>query len=269
MRLAILTTILILIFFGLVFCGLYGYRKYKDSRRPKECVIRILRDGSLQVYGRELKLDDLRDFLNRQDKKYDKSPLEQFYVCYGPPNSNIRGAKYSKFSTNYPVNLRLAKEQPFTPRFDVDADCIFSHIQQILGSHHLNNGKTVPILQHPGRGSGSGPPTIDLQEVRVKLLWYSPVGRPRYKKEDGKIVLKIKSKVFGSQGNPDWKEMARYINQKMKEYRPPSSNPNKRLPVIVDARESVPSKFIFKALDTLKATKSCGIISIAVPEIPY
>jgi len=124
------------------------------------------------------------------------------------------------------------------------------------------------------RGQGTGTPTIDLQEVRVKLLWYSPGNVPRYTQTDGELKLKIKGRVFDwapdEAGNyqPDWAAMKQYIETKRSEYRPPSFDPTKTLPVIIDARKYVPFYWIVRALDTLVAAEITDI-TFAAPEIPY
>ncbi|TET39096.1 MAG: hypothetical protein E3J72_01335 [Planctomycetota bacterium] len=124
------------------------------------------------------------------------------------------------------------------------------------------------------RGQGTGTPTIDLQMVRVKLLWYSPGGRPRYTGPDGDLLLKVKGRVFDwapdEEGNaqPDWAALKDYIDQKRQEYRPPASDPTKTLPVIIDARKYVPFYWIVRALDTLVASDITDI-TFAAPEIPY
>ncbi|MHC4662396.1 MAG: ExbD/TolR family protein [Planctomycetota bacterium] len=128
------------------------------------------------------------------------------------------------------------------------------------------------------RGQGTGTPTIDLQQVRLKLLWYSPDGQPRYTRPDGRLIVKIgrhsAATVFDwvqdIEGNsqPDWDAVRDYVTRKKNEYRPPPDDPTKILPVIIDSRKYVPFYWIVRSLDTLVAA---GIkdITFAAPEIPY
>ena len=53
------------------------------------------------------------------------------------------------------------------------------------------------------RGQGSGTPTIDLNEVRIKLLWYSRNGAPttdKNAKAGGCVVLKVVDELFNNAG---------------------------------------------------------------------
>src|SRR5688500_14268379 len=49
------------------------------------------------------------------------------------------------------------------------------------------------------RGQGSGTPTIDLNEVRIKVLWYGSDGRPSTA-DEGFVVIKIGDQAFNGPG---------------------------------------------------------------------
>ncbi len=130
---------------------------------------------------------------------------------------------------------------------------------------HLPKDRGIP---------GIDTPTIDLQRIRVKLLWYSPGGRPRYTGPDGDLLLKVRGRVFDwapdEEGNsqPDWAALKDYIEKRKAVYRPPADDPTKTQPVIIDARKYVPFYWIVRTLDTATAA---GItdIAFAAPEIPF
>ena len=125
------------------------------------------------------------------------------------------------------------------------------------------------------RGQGTGSATKDLQEVRVKLLWYNQEEtNQRYHGPDGKVVLKVKERridwTSDEKGHPqpDWTVLKDIIEQKKIAYRPPADDSQKTQPVIIDARKEVPFYWVVRVLDTLV---SVGItdISFAAEEIAY
>lgn len=133
------------------------------------------------------------------------------------------------------------------------------------------------------RGQSSGTPQIDLNEVRIKLLWYSRDGRPTTVKtfrEGGCVVLKVGDEMFNSAGefedhvvrgssmpelSPVWKELGAKIDAFKQGY---SGKGEKGLPVIIDARKQVPTKYV---ISTLNEVIRAGIqdVTFAAPEIPY
>jgi len=133
------------------------------------------------------------------------------------------------------------------------------------------------------RGQSSGTPQIDLNEVRIKLLWYDRSGRPTKVKnvrEGGCVVLKVGDEMFNSAGEledftiggrnlpekaPIWKELHSKLVAFKKGY---SGSGEKGLPVIIDARKQVPTKYV---ISTLNEVVRAGIqdVTFAAPEIPY
>jgi biopolymer transport protein ExbD len=138
------------------------------------------------------------------------------------------------------------------------------------------------------RGQGIGTPTVDLGEMRVKLLWCRPKTRIEFRKrvygenfatyyeevKNGQVVLKVEKKYFPSRKGPknqywpDYGMLHSYIKRAKADYRPPSFDRSKKMPLIIDAREAVPWKHVVMVLNmALKA----GLydITFAAPEVPY
>ncbi|MHC4661321.1 MAG: hypothetical protein ACYS8W_06495 [Planctomycetota bacterium] len=124
----------------------------------------------------------------------------------------------------------------------------------------------------PVKKDNSGVPTIDLQEVRVKLLWYSPRGIPRYTGDDGHAVLKIRSNILHKNKNHtaeiDWDELRDFLKKRAQDYKPPPDNPMKKLPVVIDARKYVPVEYVGRVLEVL-IELNIRDIQFAAPEIGY
>ncbi|RMG19017.1 MAG: biopolymer transporter ExbD [Planctomycetota bacterium] len=133
------------------------------------------------------------------------------------------------------------------------------------------------------RGQGSGTPQIDLNEVRIKLLWYDRSGRPtnvKTPREGGCVVLKIGDEVFNSAGElEDFTYRGRYLPEKHPVWRKLyeklvafrdgySGTSEKGLPVIIDARKQVPTKYVISALNEVVRAKIKDV-TFAAPEIPY
>lgn len=124
------------------------------------------------------------------------------------------------------------------------------------------------------RGQGSGTPTIDLNEVRVKLLWYGPDGRPTTA-DQGFVVVKIGDQAFNQPGeleqtrlpekNPVWNAVYEKLTAFRDGYKGSSE---KGLPVIIDARKQVPTKYVVLVLNEVVRA---GIqdVTFAAPEIEY
>jgi biopolymer transport protein ExbD len=138
------------------------------------------------------------------------------------------------------------------------------------------------------RGPGTGTTIIDLGDMRVKLLWCKPGTRIEFRKrlvnepfgkyfeavKNGQVVMKVEQRYFrsinGPRGElwPDYRELYKYTLQTKADYRPPSFDPGKKMPVIIDAREAVPWKHVVMVLNiALKA--GLHDITFAQPEKPY
>ncbi|MBX3469915.1 MAG: biopolymer transporter ExbD [Planctomycetes bacterium] len=127
------------------------------------------------------------------------------------------------------------------------------------------------------RGQGSGTPTIDLNEVRIKLLWYGDDGKPT-NGDAGYVVVKIGDENYNDPGHferdlrstvpeksPVWTAIHDKLNAFKAGYKGKS---DKGLPVIIDARKQVPTKYIVSVLNEVVRA---GIqdVTFAAPEIEY
>ncbi len=125
------------------------------------------------------------------------------------------------------------------------------------------------------RGQSSGTPQIDLNEVRIKLLWYDGAGRPTKAEKGGFVVLKVGDDMFNSPGEfeqhhypenaPQWQALYGKLQDFKAGYK---GGGEKGLPVIIDARQQVPTKFV---ISTLNEVVRAGIqdVTFAAPEIEY
>ncbi len=127
------------------------------------------------------------------------------------------------------------------------------------------------------RGQNAGTPSIDLNEVRIKLLWYDRDGRPTKAKagRGGFCVLKVGDDVFNKVGAfealpfPELSDVWPRLYRKLEEFKSSySGSSEKGLPVIIDARKQVPTKFV---MSTLNEIVRAGIqdVTFAAPEIAY
>lgn len=124
------------------------------------------------------------------------------------------------------------------------------------------------------RGQGSGTPTIDLNEVRVKVLWYGSDGRPSTQ-DEGFVVIKIGDQAFNGPGeleaarplerSPVWAS----IHEKLLAFKTGyTGSSEKGLPVIIDARKQAPTKFIVCVLNEV-VRAGVQDVTFAAPEIEY
>jgi biopolymer transport protein ExbD len=125
------------------------------------------------------------------------------------------------------------------------------------------------------KGQAAGTPQIDLNEVRIKLLWYAPGGGPTKSETNGRVVLKVGDHVFNNPGDfeqlrypsksPIWHQLFKKLKAFKTGYKGKSE---KGLPVIIDARRQIPTKYV---ISTLNEVVRAGItdVTFAAPEIPY
>ena len=114
---------------------------------------------------------------------------------------------------------------------------------------------------------------ISIDELRIKLLWYHPtINRPTQDPENGRVVLKIGRNAIPDVKNklgetePDWDRLYHIICEMRDNHTPTRSFPRK--PVIIDARQQVPFKYVVRALnECVRATLTD--VKMAAPEIPY
>ncbi len=115
---------------------------------------------------------------------------------------------------------------------------------------------------------------IDITQVRVRLLWYGPDGKPT-RDRIGHVVLKIDHQRFNAPGDfealehpetsPVWKD----LHERIVEFRDAYSGESlKGLPVIIDARKQVPTKYVISTLNEI-VRADIEDVTFAAPEIPY
>lgn len=124
------------------------------------------------------------------------------------------------------------------------------------------------------KGQAAGTPKIDLNEIRIKLLWYDASGSPT-KGDEGFVVLKVGDEVFNSVGDFNretysslssvWANLGSKLSEFKDGYKGSSE---KGLPVIIDARKQVPTKYVISALNEVVRA---GIqdVTFAAPEVDY
>jgi hypothetical protein len=125
--------------------------------------------------------------------------------------------------------------------------------------------------------------TIDPGEIRIKLLWARPGTRTEFSKRlynepfdkyaarvrNGEVLLKVEKKYFqDSAGKPDFLALAECIRKAKADFRTPSFNPKKIMPVIIDAREMIPMKFFIRTVQTVRG-RGIPNNTIARPDFPY
>lgn len=145
----------------------------------------------------------------------------------------------------------------------------------ILASRFRSTEGDLKAYLPKDRGQGTSTPTIDLYDVRLKLLWWDGQNRPTTDPKIGHVVLKVGREVYESKVRwdtvtrrnepfPDWK----YCLDKLVDFKRGYKGRGKKgLPVIIDARKQVPWKHVVAALDTCVLA---GIedITFAAPEKP-
>jgi biopolymer transport protein ExbD len=115
---------------------------------------------------------------------------------------------------------------------------------------------------------------IDLGQVRLKLLWVDARGQP-VEGEGGLVVLSIDELAFNApgeleatqplEGAPVWAA----LHEKLVEFKASYGGVNPTgLPVIIDARERVPTKYVIAALNEVVRAKVKDV-TFAAPAIPF
>jgi len=124
------------------------------------------------------------------------------------------------------------------------------------------------------RGQGTGTPTIDLNEVRIKCLWYDGAGRAT-DADEGYVVLKIGDELFNSAGEiesasiPEKSPVWPALYTKLVAFRDGYKGDGEEgLPVIIDARKQVPTRFVVLVLNEVVRAQITDV-TFAAPEIDY
>ena len=125
-----------------------------------------------------------------------------------------------------------------------------------------------------GTASANQTDPIDLGIVRIKLLWVDASGRPVEGKK-GLVVLKIDESVFNAPGDlealasphlsPVWADLHQRLVEFKAAYDGVSAN---GLPVIIDARKQIPTKYVIATLNEVIRAKVKDV-TFAAPAIPF
>ncbi|MCX7703224.1 MAG: biopolymer transporter ExbD [Planctomycetota bacterium] len=125
---------------------------------------------------------------------------------------------------------------------------------------------------------------LDLQTVRIKLLWatrsdwkryldcykflrcrQSPAARSWWE-QNGMVVLKVRNDFLMRGERPDWDALEARLRKAIERHRPTLKNPT--LPVIIDASPLVPFQSVVTGLN-ICAKVGVKNITFAAPEIPF
>lgn len=127
------------------------------------------------------------------------------------------------------------------------------------------------------KGQAAGTPSINLNDCRVKLLWYTPGGAPIKDPDDeeteGCVVLKVGKKAYNNVGDLTDGNMAiasvwQELHEHVLNFKERNTKGDKQPPVIIDARPQVPYRYVARALnEVVKA----GVkdVTFAAPEKKY
>ena len=158
-----------------------------------------------------------------------------------------------------------------TPMIDIVFNLL---IFFMVGTKFRTTEGLIKAFLPKNRGQGSGTPTIDLNEVRIKLLWYDSSGRPTTG-DGGLVVLKIGDQLFNQAGEleqnpiPEKHELWQNLASKLTEFKSGYKGTSEQgLPVIIDARKEVPTRYVVLVLNEVVRA---GItdVTFAAPEIDY
>lgn len=158
-----------------------------------------------------------------------------------------------------------------TPMIDIVFNLL---IFFIVGTKFRSTEGMIKAFLPKNRGQGSGTPTIDLNEVRIKLLWWDASGRPT-KGDGGFVVLKVGDQIFNqpqafeSISVPEKHETWQALYTKLNEFKAGYKGTSEQgLPVIIDARKEVPTRYVVLVLNEVVRA---GIqdVTFAAPEIEY
>jgi len=168
-------------------------------------------------------------------------------------------------------------EADLTPMIDVTFLLLIFFIVNL--KFKVEEGEIESFLPKD-KGQGKGTPSIDLKEVRIKLLWYDSSGRPTKDLNAGQVVLKVGRNSYNTPGlltgndpamvdNPAeeavWQKLFTDLEGFKSGY---TGKTDKGLPVIIDAREQVPYRYIVRALNEV-VRADIKNVTFAAPEKPY
>jgi hypothetical protein len=96
-------------------------------------------------------------------------------------------------------------------------------------------------------------------EIRILLTWCKPGSKKEYSSslKRGRLVIKV-----GDEYIPDYSKLRKHIKSAMKKYKPPAGDPDKTMPVVIEARDMVRWKHIVKVYE---AAYKAGVRDITFP----
>jgi biopolymer transport protein ExbD len=125
-----------------------------------------------------------------------------------------------------------------------------------------------------GTASAKQSDPIDLGQVRVKLLWVDSGGRATEGKQ-GLVVIKIDQTPFNSPGElealkvPEASPVWKALHERLLEFKEAYSGASPHgLPVIIDARKQIPTKYVISTLNEIVRAKVKDV-TFAQPAIPF
>lgn len=132
------------------------------------------------------------------------------------------------------------------------------------------------------RGMGSGTPSVDLSEVRIKCLWYGPDGSPINPNDNdtpGSVLVKIEDEVFNELGEiegygnnqddcPTWGTLYARLCEFRDSYQGKGGEDDEGLPVIIDSRKQVPTRYVILVLNEVVRAELKNV-TFAAPEREY
>jgi len=162
-------------------------------------------------------------------------------------------------------------ELELTPMIDVVFNLlIFFMLQKFQTTEGI-----IKAYLPKNRGMGSGTPSLDLNEVRIKCLYRDKSNRRVKKDTGGFVVIKVGDEQFNKPGdleaiadpeaNPIWPRLQKKLQSFKSTYKGKNEN---GLPVIIDSRKQVPTAYVVLVLNEVVRA---GIkdVTFAAPEKPY
>lgn len=127
------------------------------------------------------------------------------------------------------------------------------------------------------KGPGTAAHKVDVDELRIKLLWVTADGRPTTG-DDGQVLLKIGRNVYHAPGELNtegseaiWQKLCDDVqsyDRSFKRSRGLALDGKKGIPAIIDARRRVPYRYVVRVVNEL-VRMNIEEVTFAAPERPY
>ncbi|MCA8924109.1 MAG: biopolymer transporter ExbD, partial [Planctomycetes bacterium] len=142
-------------------------------------------------------------------------------------------------------------ELELTPMIDVVFNLlIFFMLQKFQTTEGI-----IQAYLPKNRGMGSGTPSLDLNEVRIKCLYRDKSNRKVNADEGGFVVIKVGDDQFNKPGeleipNPEAHPIWERLQKKLQDFKGTYKGKNENgLPVIIDSRKQVPTMYVVFVLN--------------------